>query len=310
MSRVPDGHLAGLETLVGPKGLRTGRDAAPFLVDWRGRQSGEAEAVVMPASTGEVSAVVRYCAANGLKIYPQGGNTGLCGGAVPAPGVPAIVLSTARMTAIREVDPVGNVAVVEAGVPLAVVHQAVAAFDRVFPLHLGSEGTAQIGGLVSTNAGGTAAVRYGVMRSLVMGLEAVLPDGSVIRRLGGLVKDNRGYDWKHLLIGGEGTLGIVTAAALRLHPRIRDEAPAAGIRMQRSIMASPSVPRTRIILQDGRTGKVRGQPRIRSPSASQSGPSIRRALRFCPRISISTSRVPARSAGRKPMATDCPVQCE
>lgn len=221
---MPERHVAELGALVGKKGIVTGTEMAPFLVDWRGRDRGDADAVLLPASAAEVAAILRHCADHGINVFPQGGNTGLCGGAVPAADGTAILLSTNRLRAVREVDPLGNVAVVEAGVPLAVVHDAAAAHDRAFPLHLGSEGSAQIGGLISTNAGGTAAVRYGTMRSLIMGIEAVLPDGSIVRRMGGLQKDNRGYDWKHLLIGGEGTLGIVTAAALKLFPRIRDEA--------------------------------------------------------------------------------------
>jgi len=221
---VPERHIAELSALVGDKGVRTGADMAEFLVDWRGRQRGEAIAVVLPAATDEIAATLRYCAEHGLKVYPQGGNTGLCSGAVPPATPDGIVLSTTRLAAIREIDPSGNVAVVEAGVPLAVLHQAAAERGRAFPLHLGSEGTAQIGGLIATNAGGTGALRYGTMRDLVLGIEAVLPDGSIIHRLGGLRKDNRGYDWKHLFIGGEGSLGIVTAAALKLFPMVRDEA--------------------------------------------------------------------------------------
>ena len=221
---MPERHHAALKAIVGAKGLVTGTGMDPYLVDWRGRQRGEAIAVVSPATTAEVAETVRYCAREGLSIYPQGGNTGLCAGAVPRQGADGIVLALARLSRIRQIDTVANVVVTEAGVPLAVLENAVAARGRTFPLRLGSEGSAQIGGLIATNAGGTGAVRYGVMRDLVLGLEAVLPDGSVVSRLGGLRKDNRGYDWKHLLIGGEGTLGIVTTAALKLFPRLADEA--------------------------------------------------------------------------------------
>lgn len=228
MQQTDDSLVAGLMALAGPKALRTGADAASHLTDWRGRHAGAALAVVQPATTAEAAQVVRYCRDKGIAVYPQGGNTGLCAGGVP-PEEPrrCIVLSADRLRAVREIDPAGDVAIVEAGVTLAALHDAATAAGRLFPLRLGSEGTAQVGGLVSTNAGGTGAVRYGVMRDLVLGLEAVLPDGSVVHRLGGLRKDNRGYDWKHMLIGGEGSLGFVTAAALKLFPAVRDQAHAA-----------------------------------------------------------------------------------
>ena len=223
-------ELDDLTALAGPKAIRTGNDAAAFLTDWRGRHQGNALAVALPASTEEAARIVSFCRDRGIAIYPQGGNTGLCAGGVPPEEARrCIVLSAARMRRIREMDAIGDVVIVEAGVTLSALHDAAKAEERLFPLRLGSEGTAQIGGLISTNAGGTGAVRYGVMRDLVLGLEAVLPDGSVLRRLGGLRKDNRGYDWKHLLIGGEGSLGFVTAAALKLFPSVRDEAHAACI---------------------------------------------------------------------------------
>lgn len=218
--------VAALAAIVGPKGLLTGPDMAPNLTDWRQRSIGQAQAVVMPASTQEVSAVVRYCAQHGIALYVQGGNTSLCGGSVPGKSGADILLSTRRLNAVREIDTLSNVAVVESGLVLATLHDIAERHDRAFPMHLGSEGSAQIGGLLSTNSGGVSAVRYGVMRNLVLGLEVVLPDGSVISRLNGLRKDNRGFDWKHLFIGGEGTLGIVTAAALQLHPITRSRADA------------------------------------------------------------------------------------
>ncbi len=216
--------VAALRELVGDRGLRLGAEALPFLKDWREREQGSALAVVLPASTQEVSAVMAFCRERGLSVQPQGGNTGLCAGSIPLGGTPGILLSTARLKTIREMDTIGNVAVVEAGVTLSHLHDEAEARGRVFPLSLGSEGTAQIGGLLSTNAGGVGALRYGPIRDLTLGLEAVLPDGSLIQRLGGLRKDNRGYDWKHLLIGGEGTLGIITAAALKLMPKALDQA--------------------------------------------------------------------------------------
>ncbi|WP_417209538.1 FAD-binding oxidoreductase [Antarctobacter sp.] len=219
-------HVAALGAIVGPKGLLTGTDMDAYLTDWRHRASGTAQAVLMPASTEEVSGVLRYCARHGVPVYVQGGNTSLCGGSVPGKTGGDILLSTRRLNAVREIDPVSNVAIVESGLVLGNLHQIAEANDRIFPMHLGAEGTAQIGGLISTNSGGVSAVRYGNMRNLVLGLEVVLPDGSVISRLNGLRKDNRGLDWKHLFIGGEGTLGIITAAALHLHPKMRSRADA------------------------------------------------------------------------------------
>lgn len=220
--------LADLVQLAGPKVVRTEGDAAPFMTDWRGRHQGQAMAVALPGSTQEAARIINLCRDRRIAIYPQGGNTGLCAGGVPPEEARrCIVMSAARLRRIREIDPIGDVAIVESGVTLGALHEAALAEDRLFPLRLGSEGTAQIGGLLSTNAGGTGAVRYGVMRDLVLGVEAVLPDGSVVQRLGGLRKDNRGYDWQHLMIGGEGSLGFVTAAALKLFPAVRDEAHAA-----------------------------------------------------------------------------------
>lgn len=218
----------GLIDLVGPGAIRSGSDAELCLTDWRGRHQGHALAVVAPASTEEAARVVRYCRDQQIEIFPQGGNTGLCAGGVPPEERRrCIVLSSQRLRKLREIDVAGDVAVVEAGVTLATLQEAAREAGRLFPLRLGSEGSAQMGGLVSTNAGGTGAVRYGVTRDLVLGLEAVMPDGSVLRRLGGLRKDNRGYDWKHLLIGGEGSLGFVTAVAVKLFAAVRDEAHAA-----------------------------------------------------------------------------------
>lgn len=220
--------LEDLRALTGPRALRTGAEAQAFMADWRGRYQGQAMAVALPGSTAEAARIVGFCHQRGIAVYPQGGNTGLCVGGVPPQETrKCIVLSAARLRQIREIDAPGDVAVVESGVTLSTLHEAARGAGRLFPLRLGSEGTAQIGGLISTNAGGTGAVRYGVMRDLVLGLEAVLPDGRVIRRLGGLRKDNRGYDWRHLLIGGEGSLGFVTAAALKLFPAIRDSGHAA-----------------------------------------------------------------------------------
>jgi FAD/FMN-containing dehydrogenase len=215
--------LETLRGIVGDKGLVTDpAEMEPWLIDWRQRRRGHALAVVQPASTAEVSAVVALCAAQGQPIFPAGGNTGLCFGAVPESDradKPGIVLSLRRMNRIRAIDRATGVATVDAGVVLGDLHNAATEAGRQFPLHLGSEGSAQIGGLISTNAGGTGVVRYGPMRDLVAGLEVVLADGRVLTDLAALRKDNTGYMLRHLFIGAEGTLGIITGAALRLHPQ-------------------------------------------------------------------------------------------
>ena len=215
--------LAELRAIVGDAAVLTGGDLSAWEVDWRKRSRGRALAVVRPASTDEVAAVVKACAAHATPIVTQGGNTGLVGGSVPDASGSQIVLSLARMNRIRAVDAEDFTLTVEAGCVLAAVQAAAEEAGRLFPLSLGSEGQCQIGGLISTNAGGTAVLRYGSMRDLVLGLEAVLPDGSVWEGLRRLRKDNTGYDLKHLFIGAEGTLGVVTAAVLKLFPRPRDE---------------------------------------------------------------------------------------
>jgi len=194
---------------------------APYLGEERGLYRGAALAVARPASTAEVASVVRLCAAARVPIIPQGGNTGLCGGAVPEAERMGVVLSLGRMNRVRAIDPVNYTITVEAGAILAEVQRAAADADRLFPLSLGAEGTCQIGGNLSTNAGGIAVLRYGNMRELTLGLEVVLPDGAVWDGLAGLRKDNTGYDLKQLFIGGEGTLGVITAATLKLFPRPR-----------------------------------------------------------------------------------------
>ncbi len=197
---------------------------APYLTDWRGRYRGAALCVVKPGSTAEVAAVVRLCAAAGVAIVPQGGNTGLCGGATPMGG--EVVVSLGRLTRIRAIDVHNDTITVEAGVPLQAVQQAAAEAERLFPLSLAAEGTATIGGNLSTNAGGVQVLRYGNARELCLGLEVVLPDGRVWDGLRGLRKDNTGYDLKQLFIGAEGTLGLITAAVLKLFPRPRSRATA------------------------------------------------------------------------------------
>ncbi|WP_353952291.1 FAD-binding oxidoreductase [Knoellia sp. S7-12] len=216
---LPGGVLALLLEALGPTGVLTDpADIAPYVSDWTGTLHGRSPAVLRPSSTVEVAAAVRICAEAGVAIVPQGGNTGLCGGAVPGgPGV-QVVLSLGRMRRVRAVDPVGDTMTVEAGVVLATAQEVAASAGRLLPLSLGSEGSCTVGGTIATNAGGTAVLRYGMMRELVLGLEVVLADGRVWDGLRVVRKDNTGYDLKQLFIGAEGTLGIVTAAVLRLFP--------------------------------------------------------------------------------------------
>src|SRR6516165_8334992 len=215
--------LDRIKKVVGPRGwIADHRDQEPYLVESRGLYRGATRLVVRPASTAEVAAVVRICAEAKLAIVPQGGNTGLVGGGVPPEDGRNIVLALGRMNRIRAVDPVNFTMTVEAGCILAHLHDAAAEVDRLFPLSLGAEGSCQIGGNLSTNAGGIAVLRYGNTRELVLGVEAVLADGRVWDGLRGLRKDNTGYDLKQLFIGGEGTLGIITAATLKLFPKPRE----------------------------------------------------------------------------------------
>jgi FAD/FMN-containing dehydrogenase len=216
----PDHLLQELEDLLGPKELTRDPDAlAPWLTDWRGRYRGGALGMAMPASTDEVAAIVRACARHRTPIVPQGGNTSMVGGATPATDGAALLVSMRRMHRVRRVDPAAGLAVAEAGVILSDLHVTAAEYGMRFPLSLGAKGSATIGGLCATNAGGTQVLRFGTMRALVMGIEAVLPDGSVLDNLAPLKKDNRGPDLKQLLIGAEGTLGIITAATLQLVPQ-------------------------------------------------------------------------------------------
>ena len=216
--------LDALKAAIGEGGWSDDPDRiGPKLAEWRDRWRGNTPLLLLPRTTAEVAAIVRACAERHIAITLQGGNTGLVGGQIPDGEV---LLSLERMRQVREVSTLDDVIVVDAGVPLATVQAAAAEAGRFFPLSLASEGSATIGGLVSTNAGGTAVLRYGTMRDLVLGLEAVLPDGSVFQGLKRLRKDNTGYDLKQLLIGGEGTLGVVTGAALKLFPILRSRATA------------------------------------------------------------------------------------
>jgi len=211
--------LAAAEALLGSRGLTTDPDRMDaWLTDWRGRYTGCALALASPASTAEVAALVRLCSTHRIPIVPQGGNSGMVGGATPDASGTALILSLRRMNAIRKLDADAAMVECEAGVILQRLHEAADAVAMRFPLTLGGKGSATIGGLISTNAGGTQVLRHGTMRAQVLGLEAVLADGTVLDTLTPLKKDNRGFDLKQLLIGSEGTLGIVTAATLRLLP--------------------------------------------------------------------------------------------
>ncbi|MGE5639626.1 MAG: FAD-binding oxidoreductase [Clostridia bacterium] len=216
-----------LADIVGPANvLSDPQDTKPYFVDWRRQYSGSADCVVRPASTAEVAGVVSLCAGQGVAIVPQGGNTGLCGGSVPAGERRQIVLSLSRMNKVRELDALNDTITVEAGCVLAAVQEAARQANRFFPLSLAAEGSCQIGGNLSTNAGGVNVLRYGMARDQVLGLEVVLPDGRVWNGLRGLRKDNTGYDLKQLFLGAEGTLGIITAAVLRLQPAASAQATA------------------------------------------------------------------------------------
>ncbi len=214
-----------LRAILGPRGLLTEpADLAPHLTDWRALYQGAAFALARPATTAEVAEVVRLCAETGTPVTVQGGNTSMVGGAVPDESGRHLILSLGRMNRLRDLDLADMTMTAEAGMVLKAAQEAAEAAGALFPLSLGAEGTATIGGVLSTNAGGNTTVRYGNARELMLGLEAVLPDGSVWNGLRRLRKDNTGYALRHLLVGAEGTLGVITAATLRLFPRARDTA--------------------------------------------------------------------------------------
>ena len=212
--------ITALRKIVGEAHVLTSpEDTRPYFTDWRRQYSARAECVVRPASTAEVARVVALCAREGIAIVPQGGNTGLVGGSVPTGKGREILLSLGRLNRIRELDALNDTITAEAGCVLAAVQEAATNAGRLFPLSLAAEGSCQIGGNLSTNAGGVNVLRYGNAREQVLGLEVVLPDGRVWDGLRALRKDNTGYDLKQLFLGAEGTLGIITAAVLRLYPR-------------------------------------------------------------------------------------------
>jgi len=224
---VPASVLEAIHRVVGDKGFTTDvREMEPHVVEWRDNYHGRAAAVVKPANTEEVAAVMKICHQAGVPVVPQGGMTGLTGAGIPHEHGGEIVLSLRRMNRILEVNPLAFTMTVEAGVVLKTIQETAAAHDRLFPLSLGAEGSCAIGGNLSTNAGGVQVLHYGNARSLVLGLEVVLPDGRIWNGLRALKKDNTGYDLKNLFMGAEGTLGIITRAVLKIFPKPKDVATA------------------------------------------------------------------------------------
>ena len=219
--------LARFGEMLGPLGVVTEPSTVePHVIDWRKRTRGATLAVLRPSTTAEVALAVALCAQRAIGIVPQGGNTGQCAAAIPSSDGRQVVLSLSRMHRIRQIDEQNNTMIVEAGCVLKTIQETAARIDRLFPLSLGAEGSCQIGGNLATNAGGTAVLRYGNAREMVLGLEVVLPDGAIWDGLRALRKDNTGYDLKQLFLGAEGTLGIVTAAVLKLYPLPRASATA------------------------------------------------------------------------------------
>ena len=249
----PAALIEAVRGRLGPRAVVTDRaELEPWLSDWRGRVHGDAPAMFAPASTEEVAEIVRLAAEHRVPLVPQGGNTGMAAGATPPSDGSAVLLSLRRMSRIRSISAENRLAVAEAGVILATLHEAAQGAGMRFPLTLGARGSCTIGGLTSTNAGGTQVLKFGTMRSLVAGVEAVLADGSIHSGLSGLKKDNRGYSLDQLLIGAEGTLGVITAVALRLAPAIASRAVAwAGVQ-------SPSAALGLLRFLEERTDAVEG----------------------------------------------------
>jgi FAD/FMN-containing dehydrogenase len=264
---------------LGPKAVVTDpREIEPWVTDWRGRVHGAAPAMLAPVSTDQVAEIVRLAAEHRVPLVPQGGNTGMAAGATPPADGSAILLSMRRMNRIRSVSAENRLVVAEAGVVLATLHDAAHEVGMRFPLTLGARGSCTIGGLTSTNAGGTQVLKFGTMRSLVGGVEAVLPDGSVHRGLSGLKKDNRGYSLDQLLIGAEGTLGVITAVALRLVPAIAAravawagvESPMRALEMLRFLEArTASIEGFELVPQDSLELVLRHVPDTRAPLSGE-----------------------------------------
>lgn len=238
--------IEALQSTVGASNVLTGPDAVPFLTDWRGRYKGQALAVVRPADTEQVAQVVRLCAQQNIPVVPQGGNTGLVGGATPDESGRAVVISLSRMNRVRSVDTDNDTLTVEAGCILQTVQETARNANRLFPLSLAAEGSCTIGGNLATNAGGTQVLRYGNTRDLTLGLEVVTPQGEIWNGLRGLRKDNTGYDLRDLYVGSEGTLGIITAATLKLYPL--------PVARCTALLALDSVPAAVALLSRARTG--------------------------------------------------------
>jgi FAD/FMN-containing dehydrogenase len=265
--------------LLGDKGIITDMDEiAPWTTDWRGRFHGATPAILAPESTQQVAAIVRLAGEHGVPLVPQGGNSSMVGGATPPPDGSALILSLRRMNRVRRIAPEERLAVAEAGVILAHLHKAALECGMRFPLTLGGKGSATVGGLVSTNAGGTQVLRFGTMRALVAGIEAVLPDGQIHDGLAPLKKDNRGYDLTQLLVGAEGTLGVVTAAALRIVPAIvaravawvgLDDPAAALVLLRRLEAATDRIEGFEIIPADSLKAVLKHIPGTRAPLAGE-----------------------------------------
>ncbi len=275
MNPAQTAFLEALRPILGPKGITTDPALiAPWEIDWRRRFSGHAPAIIAPTDTGQVQAVLRAAAEHRVPLVPQGGNSSMVGGATPPADGSALILSMRRMNRIRRIDAGAGMVVAEAGVILADLQAAVEGEGMRFPLTLGAKGNATVGGLVSTNAGGTQVLRFGTMRGLTLGVEAVLPDGTLYDGLSALKKDNRGYDLGQLLIGAEGTLGIVTAAALRLAPGIARSAtawvglsdPGAGLTLLRRLQAaSDMIESFEILPAESLAAAIAHLPGARSP---------------------------------------------
>jgi FAD/FMN-containing dehydrogenase len=270
--------ISGAQRKLGPKGVITDpKEIEPWVTDWRGRVHGSAPAMLAPASTAEVVEIVRLAAEHHVPLVPQGGNTGMAAGATPPADGSAVLLSMRRINRIRSISAENRRAVAEAGVILETLHDAASKVGMRFPLTLGARGSCTIGGLASTNAGGTQVLKFGTMRALVAGVEAVLPDGSVHNGLSGLKKDNRGYSIDQMLIGAEGTLGVITAVALRLVPAIAGravawagvESPAKALGLLRFLETrTNSIEGFELVPQDSLDLVLRHVPGTRAPLSS------------------------------------------